>query len=84
MWPIYLLEALAVLAAWTVVPYAIWKWGPGLRKRAVKCPITQRRAVVLADQREAEFGCLRVVDVTTCSLIPSQVLSCGKGCVARL
>ena len=45
MWPIYLLEALAVLAAWTVVPYAIWKWGPGLRKRAVKCPITKRRAV---------------------------------------
>jgi hypothetical protein len=84
MWSIYLLEALTVLAAWTVAAYAIWKWGPGFRKRAVKCPNTKRRAVVLADQREAEFGCLRVVDVTACSLISSQVLSCGKGCVARL
>ena len=84
MWPIYLVEALTVLAAWTVAAYAIWKCGPGFRKRAVKCPNTRRRAVVLADQREGGFGCLRVVDVAVCSLIPSQVLSCGKACVARL
>jgi hypothetical protein len=84
MGSIYLLEALTVLAAWTVAGYAIWKWGPGLRKRAVKCPNTKRRAVVVADQREAEFGCLRVADVTACSLIPSRMLSCGKPCVSRL
>jgi hypothetical protein len=84
MWSIYLLEALTVLAAWTVAGYAIWKWGPGVRKRAVNCPNTKRRAVAVADQREAEFGCLRVVDVTACSLIPSQVLACGKPCLSRL
>jgi hypothetical protein len=81
---IYLLAAVTVLAAWTVAGYAIWKWGPGLRRRAVNCPTTKRRAVVVADQREAEFGCLQVADVTTCSLIPSRVLSCGKPCVSRL
>lgn len=84
MWSIYSVEVLAVLAAWTVAAYAIWKWGPGFRKRAVKCPNTKRRAVVLADQREAEFACLRVVDVKACSLIPSQVLTCGKTCLAKL
>ena len=78
------LEIATVLAAWAVVVFTIWKWGPGLRKRSVTCPNTKRAARVLADQREAEFGCLRVVDVRTCSLIPSQVLSCGKDCIAKI
>ena len=77
------LELAGVLAAWGVAAYSIWRWGPGLRKRSVTCPNTKRTARVLADQREAEFGCLRVADVETCSLIPSQVLSCGKGCLAK-
>ena len=78
------LEIAGVIAAWTVAGFTIWKWGPGLRKRFVTCPNTKRTARVLADQREAEFGCLRVVDVRTCSLIPSQVLSCGKDCIAKI
>ena len=81
---IILLEVVGVLLAWVVAGYTIWKWGPGLRKRSVTCPNTKRTARVLADQREAEFGCLRVVDVETCSLIPSQVLTCGKGCIAKI
>lgn len=52
------LEATGVLACWAVVAYTIWKWGPGLRKRSVRCPEKKVRAKVLADQREAEFGCL--------------------------
>ena len=76
-------ELAGVLAAWGVAAYSIWRWGPGLRKRSVRCPSKKVRATVLADQREPEFGCLRVVDVETCSLIPSQVLSCGKGCLAK-
>ncbi|MBZ5516679.1 MAG: hypothetical protein LAN62_17885 [Acidobacteriia bacterium] len=84
MWSIYFVEALTALAAWTVAGYAIWKCGPGLRKLAVRCPSTSRRAVVLAEQRETEFACLQVIDVKACSLVPSQALSCGKGCVARL
>ena len=78
------LEVATVFSAWAVAGFTIWKWGPGLRKRSVKCPDTKRIARVLADQREAEFGCLRVVDVRTCSLIPSQVLSCGKDCIAKI
>ena len=78
------LEVATVFSAWAVAGFTIWKWGPGFRKRSVTCPNTKRTARVLADQREAEFGCLRVVDVRTCSLIPSQVLSCGKDCIAKI
>ncbi|MFB3920591.1 MAG: hypothetical protein ACE145_02665 [Terriglobia bacterium] len=78
------LEIVTVIAAWTVVGYAIWKWGPGLRKRSVTCPTRKRTARVLADQREAEFGCLRVADVEECSLIPGRQLECGKECLTRL
>ncbi len=81
---IIFLETLAVLAAWIVVGYMIWKWGPGLRRRTVRCPESHQRAGVKAAQREAEFGCLRVVDIHQCSLSPSRNLSCSKACMARL
>lgn len=81
---IILLEVVGVLLAWVVASYTIWKWGPGLRKRSVGCPEKGRRATVLAEQREAEFGCLRVVDVRHCSLIASAPLTCNKGCLPRL
>lgn len=77
---IILLEVVGILLAWIVTGYTIWKWGPGLRKRSVRCPSDFRKATVRAEQREAEFGCLQVVDVKTCSLIPGQVPTCGKEC----
>jgi len=74
-------EALVgVAVCWVVAGYAIWKWGPGLRKRSVKCPESRRRATVLADQREAEFGSLRVVDVKECSLLTPTQMNCSKQC----
>jgi len=78
------LAMFAVLAIWTVTGYLIWKWGPGLRKRSVRCPEKSARATVLADQREAEFGCLHVVDVKKCTLSPESALECGKQCLAQL
>jgi len=69
---------------WAVAGYAIWKWGPGLRKRAVRCPEKKLRATVVADQREAEFGSLRVVDVRQCSLLGAAQPACSKQCMARL
>jgi len=81
---IIVVEAMGVLLAWVVAGYAIWKWGPGLRQRSVYCPEVKVRAVVLADQQEAEFGCLRVADLKACSLIPTAVVSCDKKCMARL
>jgi hypothetical protein len=68
-----------VAVCWAVAGYSIWKWGPGLRKRLVRCPERKVRATVLADQREAEFGTMRVVDIKACSLTPAQV-NCSKQC----
>ena len=69
-----------VAVSWTVAGYAIWKWGPGLRKRSVRCPERKVRATVLADQREAEFGSLQVADVKECSLLPPGQVNCSKQC----
>jgi hypothetical protein len=67
---------------WGIAGWAIWQWGPGLRNRSVRCPVLKRRAKVLADQREAEFGSLMVVDAKSCSLAPGQALTCSKGCLS--
>ena len=80
----YVTEAMLALAVWVVVGYTIWKWGPGLRKRSARCPEKNISAMVLAEQRESEFGCLRVVDVKACSLFPGTPLACDKQCIARL
>ena len=78
------IEAFGVLLCWAVLAYAIWKWGPGLRWRSVRCPERSARARVLADQREAEFGSLRVAEVAACSLLGNAPLACSKGCLKRL
>jgi len=78
------LEIFAVVVCWVVLAHAIWKWGPGLRKRSVRCPEKRVGAKVLADQREAEFACLRVVEVKECSLFGNAPVACSKGCLARL
>ena len=77
------LEVLGVLACWAALARAIWKWGPGLRRRSVRCPEKAGSARVLADQREAEFGCLRVIDVKQCSRLGSGPMECSKGCLAQ-
>jgi len=81
---IILLEVAGVIAAWAVVAFTIWRWGPGLRRRTVSCPNLKVHAQVVANQREAEFGCLRVHDIQSCSLIPDVLLDCKKECLARL
>ncbi len=81
---IVVLEVFGVLLAWLVAGYAIWKWGPGTRNRSVRCPETGKTANVLAVQKELEFGCLRVMDVTKCSLVAGPSLDCPKTCIARL
>ena len=78
------LEIVGVLICWVVLARAIWKWGPGLRRRSVRCPEKRVGAKVLADQREAEFGCLEVVEVKECSLFGNAPVTCGKGCLERL
>ena len=78
------LEICGVVVCWAVLAYAIWRWGPGLRRRSVRCPEKRVGAKLLAEQREAEFGCLKVVEVKECSLFGDAPVACGKGCLARL
>jgi hypothetical protein len=69
-----------VAVCWTIAAYAIWKWGPGLRKRFVRCPERKVWASVLADQRESEFGSLHVADIKACSLLTPAHPDCSKQC----
>ena len=78
------LEACGVLVCWAVLAWVIWKWGPGLRWRSVRCPDRRVRARVLADQLEAEFGSLRVAELDVCSLLGKAPLACSKGCLIKL
>ena len=72
------------LIFWAIVGYAIWQYGPGLRKRSVRCPALKRRAKVVADQQEPEFCSLTVTDIKSCSLVEGPVLTCGKECLSHL
>jgi len=81
MTPILMLVLAGGLLFWALAGYAIWQWGPGLRKRSVWCPLLKRRARVVADQREAEFACLTVRDVMSCSLVKGPALTCSKECL---
>ncbi len=78
------LTILTGLVLWAIVGYAIWQWGPGLRKRSVRCPVLNRRAKVLADLREGEFGSLKVTDIKYCSLLNGPPLTCSKECLQHL
>jgi len=35
-------------------------------------------------QKKLRYRCLRVVDVTACSVVSDKPLACGKECLARL
>ena len=78
-----LLAVLGVGSVWGVVALSIWHWGPGQAKRSVFCPARQRRAQVVVEQGEGDFGCLRATDAVACSLFPSGPLNCNKDCVLR-
>lgn len=84
----YFLAALIVLAVWAFAGYVIWQWGPGFRKRSVWCPVLNKRAVILADQRETEFrnsyAGFTVIDVKNCSMFKSGPVMCHKECLHRL
>jgi hypothetical protein len=84
-----LVPALAtVLVSWSLAGFVIWKWGPGLRSRYVRCPLLKKRATVLADQRETGFACsyagLEAVDIKRCSLVNGRPLMCAKECLQHI
>jgi len=77
------LAILAVIAAWSVFAFTVWRWGPGRRHRSVRCPEKKQRAYLVVEQRESGFGTLQVTDVTTCSLLPEGPVTCDKECLQK-
>lgn len=77
------LAILAVASAWGVFGYTLRRWGPGRARRSVRCPEKNQRARLRVEQREGDFGSLRVVDVETCSLLPEGPVTCDKECLKQ-
>jgi hypothetical protein len=87
-WPMTLSSIYAVVAVlvfWAVAAYAVWLWGPGLRRRTVWCPVYKTEAKVLVEQKEAGFrnsyAGLARVDILRCSLFNGDPLRCQKECL---
>jgi len=78
------LAILVALGFLLAAGFFIWQWGPGLRTRTVTCPELKLGADVLVEQREAEFGNLKFVDVKYCSLLKGRPVNCDKECLERL
>jgi hypothetical protein len=78
-----------VLVALVGAAYAIWQYGPGVREHYVRCPLLNKLAKVLVDQREADFYCsyagLKAVDLTHCSFMNGPLgFKCRKECLRNL
>ena len=82
-----LLAVVCVLAVWALAGYCVWRWGPGLRKRSVWCPVLKSRAKILAEQEEKGFrnsyAGLSIVDVQQCTLFRAGPVLCHKECLRR-
>jgi hypothetical protein len=78
------LAILAVLSAWGVLFWTIYRWGPGRGRRRVFCPDKGVRAKVEVELEEGDFGRLRVADAVACSLFPGAPLTCDKDCLRQL
>lgn len=76
-----------VLVALVGAAYAIWQYGPGVRERYVRCPMLNKLAKVLVDQKEADFSYagLKAVDLTHCSFMNGPLgFKCRKECLRNL
>ncbi|MEE8607672.1 MAG: hypothetical protein V3S55_08715 [Nitrospiraceae bacterium] len=78
-------EVVAVLTAWGFLFLSVRRWGPGRRKRSVRCPEKKQRAKVLVEHREGDYGSVYAADVIACSLLPKEKpVTCEKKCLDRL
>jgi hypothetical protein len=82
--PVLIVPIVGVLVAWVVVVFALRRWGPGRATRSVRCPEKGVRAKLRVEQREGDFGSLRVTDVLACSLLAAKPVDCDKECLVRL
>lgn len=80
----HLLTIAAVLCSWAVLVVTLVRWGPGSRKRRVRCPDKKQRASLLVEYEEDEFGSIRPRDIKACSLFPQSPVTCDKHCLTEL
>ncbi len=78
-------EVVAVLTAGGFLFLSVRRWGPGRRKRSVRCPEKKQRAKVLVEHREGDYGSVHAADVIACSLLPKErPVTCEKKCLDQL
>ncbi len=78
-------EVVAVLTGRGFLFLSVRRWGPGRRKRSVRCPEKKQRAKVLVEHREGDYGSVYAADVIACSLLPKEKpVTCKKKCLDRL
>ena len=76
--------ALAIVIAIATVAaglYAIYRLGPGMTSRRLRCPETGRHAEIAVVREEGTFGSLLERDVVACSLLPGGLPDCAKRCL---
>ena len=73
------LAAIAFLVL--VVGLVLRRWGPGVSKHLVRCPECKRLARVSVLFRESDFGAVKPVDITGCSLFGGGPVTCDKDCL---
>ena len=82
--PLVFAAIAGVLVAWVIVALALRHWGPGARKRSVKCPEKERLAYLTVAYAEPDFGAVRAADVLACSLFDGAPVGCDKRCLSHL
>ena len=63
--------------------YAIYRWGPGMACRRLRCPEKQQRCEIAVLRGEGTFCSLVETDVLACTLLPGGVVDCSKACLRR-
>lgn len=61
--------------------YLVYRWGPGVARRRVRCPEKKTQAQVAVLRKEGSFGALVEADVISCSLLPEGPIDCSKKCL---
>ena len=85
MEPIHWATVGGVLICWTVLAVTVTRWGPGVRRRRVKCPEKNQRASVLIELKEVAYGVTQAVDIKACSFFPhGDPINCDKRCLQHL
>ena len=82
---IYWAASGGVVCCWVLLAATVTRWGPGVRRRRVKCPEKNQRASVLVENKEVSYGITQAVDIKACSFFPrGSAVNCDKQCLQRL